>query len=78
MAKKMGNYKFQNPYNLAMMAARGMSRLPFTNWIMEEPKPKDLVVPTFKQFDGKVDLINHIFLLLIENGTWNEEWSDTL
>ena len=38
-----------------------MSRSPFTEWIVEEPKPKDFVVLTFKQFDGKFDPVDHIF-----------------
>ena len=28
---------------------------------MDEPKPKDFVVPSFKQFDGKSDHVDHIF-----------------
>ena len=28
---------------------------------MDEPKPKDFVVPSFKQFDGKSDPVDHIF-----------------
>ena len=28
---------------------------------MDEPKPKDFVVPSFKQFDGKLDPVDHIF-----------------
>ena len=28
---------------------------------MDEPKPKDFVVPSFKQFDGKSDPVNHSF-----------------
>lgn len=53
MAKKIGNYKFQSHYDLATVATYGMSRSPFTNWIIEEPKPKDFMVLIFKQFDGK-------------------------
>ena len=43
------------------MATRGVSRLPFTEWIVEESKLKDFVVPTFKQFDRKFDPVDHIF-----------------
>ena len=28
---------------------------------MDEPKPKDFLVPSFKQFDGKPDSVDHIF-----------------
>ena len=49
MTKKTGGYNiFTNPLDLAMMATRGVCRLPFIDWIMEESKPKDFVVPTFK------------------------------
>ena len=48
MTKKMGGYnKFTNPLDLAVIATRGVSRSPFTKWIVEESKPKDFVVPTF-------------------------------
>ena len=43
------------------MATRGVSRSPFMKWIVEEPKPKDFVVPSFKQFDGKSDPMDRIF-----------------
>ena len=39
----------------------GVNRLPFTEWIVDEPKPKDFVVPSFKQFVGKSDPVDHIF-----------------
>ena len=61
MANKMGGYRFTNPLNLAVMATRGVNRSPFMEWIVEEPKPKDFVVPTFKQFDEKFDPVDHIF-----------------
>ena len=43
------------------MATRGVNRSPFTKWIVEEPKSKDFMVPSFKQFDGKSDQVDHIF-----------------
>ena len=43
------------------MAIQGANRSPFTEWIVDEPKLKDFVVPSFKQFDGKFDLVDHIF-----------------
>ena len=43
------------------MATWGISRSPFTEWIIDEPKPKDFLVPSFKQFDGKSDPVDHIF-----------------
>ena len=59
MTKKIGGYnRFTNPLDLAVMATRGVSQSPFIECIVEEPKPKDFVVLTFKQFDGKSD---HIF-----------------
>ena len=62
MTKKMGGYgRFTNPQDLAMMATRGVNRSSFTEWTVEEPKPKDFVVPSFNQFDGKSDLVDHIF-----------------
>ena len=68
MTKKMGGYsQFTNPLDLAMMATRGVNRSPFTEWIIEEPKPKDFVVPTFKQFDGKSDPVDHIL-------TFSKRW----
>ena len=62
MTKKMGGYsRFTNPLDLAMIAIWGVNRSSFTKWIIDEPKPKDFVVPTFKQFDGKSDPVDHIF-----------------
>ena len=63
MTKKIGGGygKFSNPQDLAMMATRGVNKLPFVEWIVDEPKPKDFVVPSFKQFDGKSDHVDHIF-----------------
>ena len=63
MTKKIrGGYdRFSNPQDLAMMAIRGVNKSPFVAWIVDEPKPKDFVVPSFKQFDGKSDPVYHIF-----------------
>ena len=36
---------FTNPLDLVVMATREVSRSLFTEWIVEEPKPKDFVVP---------------------------------
>ena len=54
MTKKIRGYsRFNNPQNLAVMATQGVSRSPFTEWIVDELKQKDFVVPSFKQFDRK-------------------------
>ena len=42
------------------MAIRGMSRLPFVEWIEEEIKPKDFTPPIFDKFNGKTDPISHL------------------
>ena len=56
-----GNERLSNPQDLVMMATKGVNKSPFTEWIMEEPKSKDFVVSSFKQFDGKSDPMDHIF-----------------
>ena len=62
MTKKIGGYsRFNNPQDLVVMATRGVSRSPFTKWMKDEPKPKDFVVPSFKQFDEKSDRVDHSF-----------------
>ena len=62
MTKKIGGYnRFNNPQDLVVMATREASRSQFKEWIVDEPKPKDFVVPSFKQIDGKSDLVDHIF-----------------
>ena len=62
MMKKIGGHgRFSNPQDLAMMDTREVNKSPFTEWILDEPKPKDFVVPSFKQFDGKSDPVDHIF-----------------
>ena len=62
MTKKIRGYgRFSNPQDFAMMATQGVNKSPFMKWIMEEPKPKDFVIPSFKQFDGKSDPVDHIF-----------------
>ena len=69
MTKKMGGYgRFTNPQDLAVMATRGVNRSPFKEWIVDQPKLKDLLVPSFKQFDGKSDLVDHIFNFQQKNG----------
>ena len=62
MTKKIGGYeRSNNPQDLAMMPTRGVNKSPFMEWIVGEPKPKDFVVPSFKQFNGKLDPVDHIF-----------------
>ena len=62
MTKKMGGYnRLINPLDLVVMATRGVSRSLFIEWIVEEPKKKEFVVCTFKQFNGKSDPVDHIF-----------------
>ena len=62
MTKKIGGYgRFNNPQDLDVMATRGVNESLFTEWIVDEPKPKDFVIPSFKQFDGKSDHVDHIF-----------------
>ena len=68
MAKKMGGCRLSNPTDLVVMATHGVSRSPFMDWIVEEPKPKDFVVPIFKQFDDKFDPVDHIFHFQQKNG----------
>ena len=49
MTKKVEGYdRFNNPQDLAMMATRKVNRLPFTQWIVDEPKPKVFVIPSFQ------------------------------
>ena len=49
MTKKIRGYgRFSNPQDLAMMATQGVNTSPFTEWIVDEPKPKYFVVPSFK------------------------------
>ena len=62
MTKKIGGYKrFSSPQYLAVTTTRGVKKLPFTEWIVNELKPKDFAVPSFKLFDGKTDPVDHIF-----------------
>ena len=56
-----GYSRFTNSLDLTMMATQGVNRSLFTEWIIEEPKPKDFLVLTFKQFDRKFDPMDHIF-----------------
>ena len=50
MTKKIGGYRrFSDPQDLAMMSTREVNKSPFTEWIVDEPKPKDFIVPSFKQ-----------------------------
>ena len=50
MTKKIGGRygRFSNPQDLAIMATWWVNRSSFTEWIVDEPKPKDFVVPSFK------------------------------
>ena len=40
---------------------RGVTQSPFTEWISDEPKPKDFVVPTMQSFDGSSDPVDHLY-----------------
>ena len=45
VTKKIEGYRrFSNPQDLTMMATQGINKSPFTEWIVDEPKPKDFVV----------------------------------
>ena len=63
MTKKIGGGydRFSNPQDLAMIATTGVNKSLFAKWIVDEPKSKNFVVPSFKQFDGKSDPMDHIF-----------------
>ena len=43
------------------MVIQGVIQSPFANWILEELKPRDFVSPSFRSFEGKRDLIDHIY-----------------
>ena len=49
MMKKIRGYeRFSSPQDLVVMATRGVNRSPFTEWIVNEPNPKDFTVQSFK------------------------------
>lgn len=61
MAKKINNPRFSNSFDFLVMMNLEVNKPLFTDWIIDELKPKDFVISMFKLFDGKSDPMDHIF-----------------
>ncbi|XP_062085511.1 uncharacterized protein LOC133791606 [Humulus lupulus] len=46
---------------VADLSMRRADKTLFTDWIVQEPKPKDFVIPTLPAFNGRGDPLDHIF-----------------
>ena len=57
-------------------AMRGISRLPFAQWIVKEVKPKSFNPPMLEKFQGKFDPVSH--LLQFKKKTSLEEMNEGL
>ncbi|CAB4269365.1 unnamed protein product [Prunus armeniaca] len=54
-------YKPQTPTELAVEAAKGICKSPFTNDILKAKKPANFTQPKFKLFEGVAEPIEHIY-----------------
>ncbi|XP_062074857.1 uncharacterized protein LOC133778851 [Humulus lupulus] len=43
------------------LVSRTTEKSPFSEWIQNEPKPRDFVIPSLPAFNGKGDSLNHLF-----------------
>ncbi|XP_062074959.1 uncharacterized protein LOC133778966 [Humulus lupulus] len=43
------------------LVSRTTEKSPFSEWIQNEPKPQDFIIPSLPAFNGKGDLLNHLF-----------------
>ncbi|CAL9012804.1 unnamed protein product [Prunus brigantina] len=59
--KIVRGYKPQTPGELALEAAKGICKSPFTEDILKAKKPVKFTQPKFKLFEGTTDLIEHIY-----------------
>ncbi|CAB4286863.1 unnamed protein product [Prunus armeniaca] len=59
--KIVRGYKPQTPAKLALEAAKGICKSPFTEDILKAKKPVKFTQPKFKLFEGTTDPIEHIY-----------------
>ncbi|CAL8996864.1 unnamed protein product [Prunus brigantina] len=59
--KIVKGYKPQTPAELALEAAKGICKSPFTEDILKAKKPVKFTQPKFKLFEGTTDPIEHIY-----------------
>ncbi|XP_062100073.1 uncharacterized protein LOC133805942 [Humulus lupulus] len=43
------------------LVSRTTEKSPFSEWIQNEPKPQDFIIPSLHAFNGKGDPLNHLF-----------------
>ncbi|XP_062098761.1 uncharacterized protein LOC133804631 [Humulus lupulus] len=43
------------------LVSRTTKKSPFSEWIQNEPKPRDFIIPSLPAFNGKGDPLNHLF-----------------
>ncbi|XP_062119325.1 uncharacterized protein LOC133833084 [Humulus lupulus] len=43
------------------LVSRTTEKSPFSEWIMNEPKPRNFIIPSLPTFNGKGDPLNHLF-----------------
>ncbi|KAM1483212.1 hypothetical protein ACFXTO_035427 [Malus domestica] len=59
--KIVKGYKPQTPAELALEAARGIRKSPFTEDILKAKKPAKFTQPKFRLFEGTNDPVEHIY-----------------
>ncbi|XP_062075095.1 uncharacterized protein LOC133779115 [Humulus lupulus] len=48
-------------FDFAELVSRTTYKSPFTEWIQNEPKPRDFVIPPLPAFKGKENMLSHLF-----------------
>ena len=60
VVRKIGRVSIGSPIDKVEEATRGISKSPFTQWIVREVKPKGFNLPMLEKFQGKSDPISHL------------------
>ena len=60
VVQRVGRIPTGSPEDKAEEAMRGISKSPFTQWIMRKVKPKTFNPPMLEKFQGKSDPISHL------------------
>ena len=58
--QRIGRFSANSPTDKAMETMKGISKSPFTSWIVREVKPKEFGPSTLDKFDGKENPAAHL------------------
>ena len=76
VVRRVGKIPMNNPMDKAEEVMKGISKPPFTQWIMKEVKPKNFNSPLLEKLKGKSNPIS--YLLQFKQKTLLEEITEGL